>query len=117
MIDAALADQLGDFLRFRNVFRNVYGSLLQAERMRPLEERVPGVLAAFRRHIRAFIEWMVGASAHRWRPRVPDRPPTGARLYTAPAPRTAGTSTAAGSGVKSSPGLMKRLRSRPYCLS
>ena len=37
--------------------------------------------------------------------------------YTAPPPRRAGTSTAAGSGVKSSPGLMKRLRSRPYCLS
>ena len=63
VIDAALAEELGDFLRFRHVFRNVYGSLLQAERMRPLEERLPGVLAAFRRHIRTFLEWMVGPQA------------------------------------------------------
>ena len=63
VIDAALAEELGDFLRFRQVFRNVYGSLLQAERMRPLEERLPDVLAAFRRQIRAFLEWMVGPRA------------------------------------------------------
>ena len=37
--------------------------------------------------------------------------------YSPPRPCPAATSTAAGSGVKSSPGLMKRLRSRPYCLS
>jgi hypothetical protein len=63
VIDAALAEELGDLLRFRHVFRNVYGSLLQAERMRPLEERLPDVLAAFRRHVRAFLEWMVGPRA------------------------------------------------------
>jgi hypothetical protein len=65
VIDAALAEELGDFLRFRHVFRNVYGSLLQAERMRPLEERLPAVLAAFRRQVRAFLAWMVGAPARR----------------------------------------------------
>ena len=65
VIDAALAEELGDFLRFRHVFRNVYGSLLQAERMRPLEERLPAVLAAFRRQVRAFLAWMVGAPASR----------------------------------------------------
>lgn len=63
VIDAALAEELGDFLRFRHVFRNVYGSLLQAERMRPLEERLPDVLAAFRRHVGAFLGWMVGPRA------------------------------------------------------
>lgn len=63
VIDAALAEELGDFLRFRHVFRNLYGSRLQAERMRPLEERLPDVLAAFRRQIRAFVEWMVGPRA------------------------------------------------------
>ena len=36
--------------------------------------------------------------------------------YSAP-PRPAATATASGSGVKSSPGLMKRFRSSPYCLS
>ena len=65
VIDAALTEELGDFLRFRHVFRNVYGSLLQAERMRPLEERLPAVLAAFRRQVRAFLAWMVGAPARR----------------------------------------------------
>ncbi len=34
-----------------------------------------------------------------------------------PPSRPAATSTASGSGVKSSPGLMKRFRSSPYCLS
>ena len=65
VIDAALAEALGDYLRFRHVFRNVYGSLLQSERMRPLEDRLPDVLAAFRQHVRAFLEWMVGARVGR----------------------------------------------------
>ena len=60
MIDAALAEKLADFLRFRHVFRNVYGSLLQTERMRPLEDRLPAVLAAFRTQVRAFLAWTVG---------------------------------------------------------
>ncbi len=37
VIDAALADALGEFLRFRHVFRNVYRFVLDPERMRPLE--------------------------------------------------------------------------------
>ena len=37
--------------------------------------------------------------------------------YNPPRPCPAATSTASGSGVKSSPGLMKRFRSMPYCLS
>ena len=65
VIDTALANELGEFLRFRHVFRNIYGSLLQVERMRPLEERLPAVLAAFHRRMRAFMEWMVGERASR----------------------------------------------------
>ena len=65
VIDAALAEELADFLCFRHVFRNVYGSLLQAERMRPLEERLPTILAAFRTQVRAFLAWMVGDRAGR----------------------------------------------------
>ena len=52
----------GDYLRFRQVFRNVYGSLLEAGRLRPLEEKLPDVLAAFRTQIRAFLAWAVGGS-------------------------------------------------------
>ena len=59
VIEADLARQLGDYLRFRHVFRNVYGSLLEAERMRPLEERLPAVLATFRAQVRAFLAWTV----------------------------------------------------------
>lgn len=60
VIEADLARQLADYLRFRHVFRNVYGSLLEAERMRPLEERLPAVLATFRAQVRAFLAWMIG---------------------------------------------------------
>lgn len=63
LIDAALAEELADYLRFRHVFRNVYGSLLQAERMRPLEERLPRVLAAFLTQVRTFLAWMTGEPA------------------------------------------------------
>ena len=60
VIDAALADALGEFLRFRHVFRNVYGFVLDPERMRPLEERLPVVLATFRTQIEAFLTWLEG---------------------------------------------------------
>ena len=62
VIERDLARQLGDYLRFRHVFRNVYGSLLEAGRLRPLEEKLPDVLAAFRTQIRAFLAWAVGGS-------------------------------------------------------
>lgn len=65
VIQPELARELGDYLRFRHVFRNVYGSLLEAERMRPLEERLPDVLAAFLKQIRAFLAWAVGDRASR----------------------------------------------------
>lgn len=63
VIDTALAEELANYLRFRHVFRNVYGSLLQAERMRPLEERLPRVLAAFLTQVRTFLAWMAGEPA------------------------------------------------------
>ena len=64
-IDTALAEELGGYLRFRHVFRNVYGSLLQADRMRPLEEGLPNVLTAFLTQIRAFLTWTVDDQASR----------------------------------------------------
>lgn len=59
VISAELAEDLVDYLRFRHLFRNVYGSVLDADRMRPLEERAPAVLATFRSRIEAFLAWIV----------------------------------------------------------
>lgn len=60
VIDDNLAKALGEYLRFRHVFRNVYGSVLEAERLIPLEEKLPATSVAFRRQMRAFLRWMVG---------------------------------------------------------
>ena len=60
VIDPDLARELGNYLRFRHVFRHVYGSPLAAERMRPLQQRLPGVLAGFRTQVRAFLAWAIG---------------------------------------------------------
>ena len=62
VIDKELARSLGDFRQFRHVFRNVYGFALEDQRMRPLEERLPAVLAAFRRQLEEFLAWIVGGS-------------------------------------------------------
>lgn len=60
VIDEDLERSLGDFLRFRHVFRNVYGFALEEQRMRPLEDRLPSVLGALRRQLDEFLVWMVG---------------------------------------------------------
>ena len=62
VIDEELSRSLGDFRRFRHVFRNVYGFALEDQRMRPLEERLPTVLAAFRRQVGEFLAWIVVGS-------------------------------------------------------
>ena len=62
MIDARLAKELGEYLRFRHVFRNVYGSGLEAERLQTLVDRLPATLAAVRERIGAFVSWMLGDS-------------------------------------------------------
>ena len=59
VIDQDLARALGDYLRFRHLFRNVYGGVLDAERMASLEERLPETLAAFRQRVEAFVSWML----------------------------------------------------------
>ena len=61
VISAALAEELGDFLRFRHVFRNTYGWELRADRIRPLEDRLPAVKDEFRSQVRDFLSWMTGA--------------------------------------------------------
>ena len=59
VIDLDLARTLGDYLRFRHLFRNVYGGVLDAERMASLERRLPETLAAFRERVEAFVAWML----------------------------------------------------------
>lgn len=61
VLDPALAEALGTYLRFRHVFRNACGSVLEAERLHPLEQRLPATLADFRERIRAFLAWMSGS--------------------------------------------------------
>jgi len=61
VIDIVLAEALGEYLQFRHVFRNVYGSVLEAQRMRPLERRLPVTLAAFRERVQVFLSWMLGS--------------------------------------------------------
>ena len=48
------------YLRFRHLFRNVYGSGLEADRLQALADRLPATLAAFRERIQEFLSWMLG---------------------------------------------------------
>jgi len=59
LVDAELARSLGEFLRFRHVFRNVYGFTLEEGRIGPLEERLPVVLGKFREQVLGFTSWLV----------------------------------------------------------
>ena len=59
VIGQDLARSLGEYLRFRHLFRNVYGGVLVAERMESLEKRLPETLAAFRERVEAFVAWML----------------------------------------------------------
>lgn len=60
VIDGGLANVLGEYLRFRHVFRNVYGGVLESQRMVSLEDRLPETLAAFRECVEGFARWMLG---------------------------------------------------------
>ena len=60
VISDELAAELDEYLSFRHVFRNVYGSVLDPARMQSLEEQMPATLAAFRDQIEAFLAWMLG---------------------------------------------------------
>jgi hypothetical protein len=60
VISGELADELAEFLRFRHVFRNVYGFVLQADRLGALQAKLPGVLESFLREVRGFMTWLAG---------------------------------------------------------
>lgn len=59
VIDAALRDRLADYRGFRHLFRNVYGSILDDERLRPLEAGLPATLIALQTQVRAFVSWLL----------------------------------------------------------
>lgn len=63
VVSTQLAEVLAEFLRFRHVFRNVYGFVLQDDRLRALQEKVPDVLEKFIAEIRDFVSWLSGEGA------------------------------------------------------
>jgi 3'-phosphoadenosine 5'-phosphosulfate sulfotransferase (PAPS reductase)/FAD synthetase len=60
VISKGLARTLDEYLRFRHVFRNVYGYMLDWERLRPLLNRIPAVYNRFREEISAFRRFLLG---------------------------------------------------------
>ena len=47
VIDETLASSLGQLQRFRHLFRNVYGFVLEDSRLRPLQEELTAIAEAF----------------------------------------------------------------------
>ena len=60
VVTVSLADSLGPFLRFRHLFRNLYGFVLDPERVSEVESRLPVAHALFVAEIKAFLTWMTG---------------------------------------------------------
>ena len=58
VISEELKKKLEVYLRFRHVFRNVYGYLLEWKRMRPLLEDLEGTYRAFQGEIGSFSEFL-----------------------------------------------------------
>ena len=61
VVGRQLADELAEFLRFRHVFRNVYGFVLDHAKLKLLEERFPDLSVAFIEQLRVFSDWLRGA--------------------------------------------------------
>ena len=61
VIDDDLGNSLAEYRGFRHLFRNVYGSLLDDVRLRPLEERLPKTMEDLQIQIRAFTAWLLGS--------------------------------------------------------
>ena len=61
VIDDDLHNRLAEYRGFRHLFRNVYGSLLDDVRLRPLEERLPKTMEDLQVQVRAFTAWLLGS--------------------------------------------------------
>jgi hypothetical protein len=60
VVSEELARALGEYLRFRHVFRSVYGFVLDESRMKPLEDAFPATATRASDELVAFTEWLVG---------------------------------------------------------
>jgi len=58
VITSATAGSLEEYLRFRHLFRNLYGFQLQWGRLKPLLERLPSVFETTRKDLEAFITFL-----------------------------------------------------------
>jgi hypothetical protein len=58
VISRKLHDSLLPYLRFRHLFRNVYGFVLDADKLDALDAGFPEVLGQFQQEIRAFLSWL-----------------------------------------------------------
>lgn len=61
VVSSDLVNRLDDYLRFRHLFRNVYGHVLEGERLARLEVRLPETHRLFEEELRAFLRWLEGA--------------------------------------------------------
>ena len=60
VISKALAGDLGEYLRFRHVFRSVYGFVLDQHRMQPLEDAFADTATRVSEQLAAFTDWLTG---------------------------------------------------------
>ena len=62
VITKELCSELGKFLRFRHLFRNMYGFELDSERIAALERDFDGTAAALKEQVAAFVDWMASGA-------------------------------------------------------
>ena len=60
VVEKHLADSLLPFLRFRHLFRNLYGFILDPILISEIESDFKAVFDEFERQIEAFMSWMTG---------------------------------------------------------
>ena len=58
VISVELKEQLGEYLRFRHLFRNIYGFELKWERCKALGMMMTEILDAFTKETRKFLEFI-----------------------------------------------------------
>lgn len=58
VISQELAEKLEEYLRFRHLFRNIYGFVIEKERIKPLWDDFVEVHFAFRKSIKEFEKFL-----------------------------------------------------------
>ena len=62
VLDRTIARQLGEYLRFRHVFRNMYGFDLEWERCNKLLVELPETFARLKEQMNAFLDFLATAA-------------------------------------------------------